>query len=82
MYMEVLMPLARKKLQRLGNSTGVVIPADLLRTMGLAAGDEVVLHEENGKLSLIPFDSDFDQMLEAAERFVAAHPNALKTLAE
>lgn len=76
------MSVTRKKLQRIGNSTGVVLPAELLRDAGLRPGDEVVMQAERGRLIITVLDPDFDDMVAAADRFVARHPNALQKLAE
>lgn len=76
------MTIARRKLQRIGESTGVVLPAELLLEAGLSAGDEVVVQAERGRVVIAAFDPDFDAMVAAADRFVALHPNALRKLAE
>lgn len=76
------MSTATKKLQRIGNSTGVVIPADMLKESGLSAGDEVVIASSRGRFEIIALDKDFDAMVAAADSFIADHPNALKKLGE
>ena len=76
------MSIARKKLQKIGNSTGIVLPAELLRDAGLRPGDEVVMQAERGRVIITVLDPDFDNMIAAADRFVARHPNALQKLAE
>ena len=76
------MAVASKKLQRIGNSTGVILPADLLREAGLGPGDEVVIQAERGRVVITVLDPDFDDLVCAADRFVAANPNALRKLAE
>lgn len=76
------MAVARRKLQKVGNSTGVVVPAEMLRDAGLASGDEVLVHSERGRLVITALDPAFDEMVAAADRFVSLHPNALRKLAE
>lgn len=76
------MPLAARKLQRVGNSTGILLPADLLRASGMARDDEVLVQAEEGRIVITRIDPAFDAMVAAADRFVAAHPNAIKKLAE
>jgi putative addiction module antidote len=76
------MALAHRKLQRIGNSTGIVISADLLREAGLAQGDEVIVRVEKGRVVITALDPDFDELVAAADRFVSDHPNALKKLGE
>jgi putative addiction module antidote len=79
---QVTMSTATKKLQRIGNSTGVVIPADMLKESGLSAGDEVLIASSRGRFEIIALDKDFDAMVSAADSFIADHPNALKKLGE
>jgi len=74
------MPIAQKKLQRIGNSTGVVLSAELLREAGFHLGDEVLIQAERGRVVLTAIDPGFDEMVATADRFVSAHPNALKKL--
>ena len=76
------MSLKQKTLQRIGNSTGLVLPQDLLREAGLQRDDAVILHAEDGRITITKLDPDFDKLVEAADRFVAAHPNAMRKLAQ
>jgi putative addiction module antidote len=76
------MAVAHRRLQRIGNSTGVILSAQVLREAGLAAGDEVLVQAEKGRVVVVPFDADFDAALAAADRFISNHPNALRKLAE
>ncbi len=76
------MSTATKKLQRIGNSTGVVLPSEMLKEAGLVAGDEVVIVARRGRFEIVALDPNFDAMLAAADQFIAEHPNALKKLGE
>ena len=76
------MALIARKLQRVGNSTGLVLPADLLHASGMLRDDEVLVQAEEGRIVITRIDPDFDAMIAAAERFISAHPNAIKKLAE
>ena len=76
------MTLAARKLQRIGNSTGILLPAELLQASGMSRDDEVLIQAEEGRIVITRIDPDFDAMVAAADRFVAAHPNAIKKLAE
>jgi putative addiction module antidote len=75
------MGVARKKIQKIGNSAGVIVPRELLADSGMNAGDEVVMHAEKGRIVITRLDPDFDAMVDAADRFVALHSNALAKLA-
>lgn len=76
------MAVAIKRLQRVGNSTGIVLPPEILKVAGLGRSDEVVVHVEAGVITLRRLDPDFDKLVAAADRFVAAYPNALRKLGQ
>jgi AbrB family looped-hinge helix DNA binding protein len=50
---------------RLGPGGRVVIPADMRESMGLAQGDEMVAHLENGRLTLVTANETVRQLQEA-----------------
>lgn len=76
------MALVQKTLQRIGNSTGLVLTTDLLKDAGLERDDEVLVHAEAGRIVITRLDPHFDDLVAAADRFVAAHPNAIRKLAQ
>ena len=76
------MSIAHKTVQKIGNSAGIVLSAELLRAAGLHSGDAIIIQAERGRLTITPLDPAFDAMVLAADRFVAHHPNALKKLGE
>ncbi len=76
------MALVQKSLQRIGNSTGLVLPSEILQEAGLQRDDEILVHAEKGRITITRLDPDFDRMMEAADRFVSAHPNAIRKLAQ
>jgi antitoxin component of MazEF toxin-antitoxin module len=78
----IALPVAARKLQRVGNSTGILLPVELLRASGMSREDEVLVHAEDGRIVITRLDPAFDAQVAAADRFVAAHPNAIRKLAE
>lgn len=76
------MSLAARKLQRVGNSTGILLPAEILRASGMSRDDEILVQAEEGRIVITRIDPAFDAMVAAADRFVVAHPSAIKKLAE
>lgn len=76
------MAIARKKIQKIGNSRGVVLTADFLRDAGISPDAEVIILGERGRIVITALDPDFDAQVAAADRFVAQHPNALRKLGE
>jgi antitoxin component of MazEF toxin-antitoxin module len=75
------MALAHGKLQRVGEEVRVVLSEALLEEAGLGAGDEVLVHAEGGRITLTRIEPDLDRLMAEAERFIAAHPAALRALA-
>lgn len=76
------MSLVRRKLQKIGNSTGVILTADVMRAAGFDRGEEVLVHAERGKVTLTLLDPEFDVMVAIAKGVMADHANALKRMAE
>jgi putative addiction module antidote len=70
------------KIQKIGNSEGIIIPKDVLDRMGLKVGDDISLTEEDGRLILNPEDADLTRQLEHAERFMERYKVTLQKLAE
>lgn len=50
------MALVQKSLQRIGNSTGLVLPADVLREAGMQREDEVLAHAEARRITITRLD--------------------------
>jgi hypothetical protein len=48
----------------------------------LKRDDEVLVHAEAGRIVITRLDPHFDDLVAAADRFVAAHPNAIRKLAQ
>jgi putative addiction module antidote len=76
------MALALRKIQKIGNSSGVVLPVEIMRAARFKRGSEVTVQAEDGKVTLLLANPGFDEQMTAAERFIARHPNTLRKLAE
>lgn len=76
------MPLSLRTLQRVGTETGLVLTVDVLRAAGLDRDAQVLVHAEDGKITITRLDHDVDELVAAADRFVAAHSKAIEKLAE
>ncbi len=76
------MAIAQKSIQRVGNSSGVIIPPELLHAAGLNRGDAVTLRVERGTIVIAPVQPLRSEVIEAGERFIALHAQALQKLAE
>ena len=70
------------KLVAVGNSTGVIIPRELLAASGFAQGDELTIRATQGRLEIETKDDDFDRQLEAARAVMRRRSRALRELAK
>lgn len=70
------------KLIKIGNSTGVVLPKELLERMGLAQGDSVSVSAADDGLILKPHDAEFTEQMAAAREVMARRRKALRELAK
>lgn len=70
------------KLNRIGNSVGVVLPKEVLARMHVGEGDTVYLTESPDGYRLTPFDPEFARQMEAAEAVMRRRRDALRELAK
>lgn len=71
------------EIKKIGNSTGVILPKELLHRLSLKQGDAVYATEAaDGTLHLTPYDPVFEQGMQIAEKAMKAYRNALRELAK
>lgn len=70
------------KVTTVGNSTGVVLPRELLEKLRVGRGDSLYVVETPRGIELTPFDPEFAAQMETAERIMREDRNALRKLAE
>ena len=70
------------KLTAIGNSTGVVLPKELLEKLRVQRGDELMVLETPDGITLTPFDLEFARQMEVAERIMREDRDLLRKLAE
>jgi putative addiction module antidote len=70
------------KLIPVGNSTGVILPKELLEKLRVQKGDELQVLEIPDGVQLVPFNSDFAQQMDVAEGIMRKRRNLLRKLAE
>ncbi len=69
-------------IRKIGNSEGIIIPKDVLDRMGVKAGDELVLREEDGEIRLAVQNADLAEQLKAARMGMEKYRVALRELAK
>ena len=71
------------KLTKIGTSTGVVIPKEVLARMNVSKGDTLYAVETpDGGYRLIPFDPAFATKMEKADDIMRRYRNTLHVLAK
>jgi putative addiction module antidote len=70
------------KLTKIGNSTGVVLPKEVLAKLNVEQGDTVYLTEAADGMRITPYDPDFERQMTLARRVAKKRRNALRELAK
>jgi putative addiction module antidote len=70
------------KLTAIGNSTGVILPKELLARLRLAKGDSLYATELPDGIKLTPFDPKLAGQMDVAERVMRKDRNVLRKLSE
>ena len=70
------------KLIPVGNSTGVILPKELLARLRLAAGDMLNVSETPGGIELRPFDAGLEEEVAAMRDVMRRRRAALRELAK
>ena len=74
--------MTKLKLTAIGNSTGVVLPKEVLTRLKLDKGDVVYLTEAPDGYRLTPYDPEFERQMEAARRIMKRRRAVLRELAK
>jgi putative addiction module antidote len=70
------------KLTTIGNSTGVILPKELLEKLKVQKGDLLHVLEVPGGISLVPLDPEFARQMDVAERVMRQDRDILNRLAQ
>jgi len=70
------------KLTTVGNSTGAVIPKEVLERLHVGKGDTLYLVEDENGYRLTPYNEDFINQMSIAEDIMKEDRNTLKVLAK
>lgn len=71
------------KLIKIGNSTGVILPKEVLARLHVELGDEVYLSEApDGGFRMTPSDPDFEATMKLAEDIMKEDRDILRVLAK
>ncbi len=70
------------KLKAVGNSTGVILPKELLAKMHVEKGDELFVVETKDGIVLTPYDPEFERQMDAARKIMKKRRTVLRELAK
>lgn len=70
------------KITAIGNSTGVILPKELLEKLRVSRGDELMVHETPDGIMLTAFDAEFARQMDVAEGIMREDRDLLRRLAE
>ena len=68
------------KLTTVGNSTGIVLPKELLQRLRVQKGDQLFVVETPNGIELTPYDPEVAAQLDAAEQVMREDRDVLKKL--
>jgi len=76
-------PVGVVQLKRIGNSTGMILPKEVMARLNLSVGDNfyATLTPEGG-IRFTPYDPRFEKAMEVARRGMKIYRNALAELAK
>ena len=69
-------------IRAIGNSSGVVLPKDLLDSLNLAQGDRLFVTRAQDGITLRPFDDIFAKQMMVAREVMRRRRNVLRELAK
>ena len=72
-------------IRKIGNSEGVIIPKEMLESLGLKAGDNVVLLDDGGELrirAITDSREEFERKMKIAHERMKKYEVALRELAK
>jgi putative addiction module antidote len=70
------------RLTAIGNSTGLILPKELLERLRVGRGDSLTVTETPTGIALTPFDPEFDRRMELAEQIMREDRDVLRRLAQ
>ena len=74
--------MLKVKLRPIGNSLGVILPAEILSRLRLQAGDDLFVSETKTSVELSAFDPEFENSMKAFNEVRKKYKNAFRKLAK
>lgn len=70
------------KLKAVGNSTGVILPKEVLAKLAVEKGDNLYVIETPDGITLTPYNPEFEQQMDAARKIMKKRRSVLRELAK
>jgi putative addiction module antidote len=71
------------EVKRIGNSTGLILPKELLARLELQQGQWLYVTEHpDGGIRLTPYDPDFEETMQLLDEVMDEYKDTLRTLAK
>lgn len=70
------------ELKKIGNSTGLILPKELLARLGLEQGDTLVVTETPNGFRVTRDDADFEQAMKIVDDIMVEYRDTLQALAK
>ncbi len=70
------------KVTTVGNSTGVILPREILERLRVSKGDRLYVRETPDGIMLTPYNPEFAEQLAVAEQVMREDRDLLRKLAE
>jgi putative addiction module antidote len=71
------------EIKKIGNSTGIILPKELLARLGLKQGDEVTVTEGPDRtITVSAYAADDDETMRIAREVMSEYKNTFKALAK
>ena len=71
------------EIKKIGNSTGVILPKELLVRLGLKQGQSIYITElPDGGVRMTPYDPNFDEAMSLMDDIMDEYRDTLKALAK
>lgn len=70
------------KVTAIGNSTGVILPKDVLERLRVGRGDELMVRETPDGIVLSPYDPELARQMDVAEKIMREDRELLRKLAQ
>ncbi|HEY0327649.1 MAG TPA: AbrB family transcriptional regulator [Rhodopseudomonas sp.] len=75
--------LATVEIKKIGNSSGLILPKDVMARLNLSVGDQLyATMTPDGGIRFTPYDPNFEKAMEVARRGMKRYHNALAELAK